>query len=149
MLNATQFIEHIQGWLSFADLMAPHMVNPSTASGITSPTDMKCYVYIDFSLKSDGKFIGFSTGCISLDSCPVPGEFLKIDNIGKSCGKRVQTEFLVTRVAPADASIAGNEGLSWVVTCDDNFFSSRSEIDETVACLEELGLVFDGVDEKP
>jgi hypothetical protein len=110
---------------------------------------MKCYVYIDFSLKSDGKFIGFSTGRISLNSCPEPGEFLKIDNVDSSCGKRAQTEFLVTRVAPADASIAGNEGLSWIVTCDDNFFSSRSEIDETVACLEELGFVFDEVDEKP
>jgi len=102
---------------------------------------MKCYVYIDFSLVADGRTVGFSTGRIERSAPPAIGQFLRIGEPGDADG--VKSEFLVTQIIEPEKGAPENEGISWIVTCDDNFFSSRQDIQKTVEHLERCGFVFD------
>lgn len=102
---------------------------------------MKCYVYIDFSLVDDARTVGFSTGHIERSTSPEVGQFLRI---GEPEGvEGIKTDFLITQIVEPDRDIPGNDGVSWIVTCDDNFFEARSDIHKTVQYLEGHGFVFD------
>lgn len=106
---------------------------------------MKCFVYIDFSLIDDGRTVGFATGKMELPNSPEVGSYIVIKPLSDAKQVDIRTNFLITRVSVPNRDAASNDGLSWVVTCDDNFFVSQKEIVGTVRNLERHGFVYEEI----
>lgn len=106
---------------------------------------MKCFVYIDFSLIDDGRTVGFATGKLELPNSPEVGANIVIKPLSDAERVDARTNFLITRVSVPNRDAASNDDLSWVVTCDDNFFVSQKEIAGTVINLQRHGFVYEEI----
>lgn len=106
---------------------------------------MKCFVYIDFSLNDGGRTVGFATATIELPELPVVGADVSIGNFQDPGRIGIRTNFLITRVSAPYQDGSINSDLSWIVTCDDNFFESQEEISKVVRNLERSGFVYEEI----